>query len=159
MPEATNDKQQLVPTVKAVEEQAGQKPQAVLTDIGIARKPNLRIWRRKRSKASLPPTRSLIVTVSSRARGDRYRRERRGWTACDGNCRPRWERRSTPSVENGGGASVWPDQTSARLPAISLAGFAEGARRVGPGLSDAHLSEVTSTLLWIELETTKKGHS
>src|SRR5215470_8491136 len=30
--QATNDKQQLVPTVKAVEEQAGQKPQAVLTD-------------------------------------------------------------------------------------------------------------------------------
>jgi hypothetical protein len=27
------------------------------------------------------------VTVSSRACGDRYRSERRGWTACDGNCR------------------------------------------------------------------------
>jgi len=67
--QATNDKQQLVPTVKAVEEQAGQKPQEVMTDSGYARRRICSIWRRKRSKASLPPTRSLIVTVSSRARG------------------------------------------------------------------------------------------
>ena len=97
--QATNDKQQLVPTVKAVEEQAGQKPQAVLTDSGYCSEANLKYLEKKKIEASLQPTRSLIVTVSSQARGDRYRRERRGWTACDGNCRPRWERRSTPSVK------------------------------------------------------------
>src|ERR1039457_3736277 len=32
--QATNDKQQLAPTVKAIEEQAGQKPQEVMTDSG-----------------------------------------------------------------------------------------------------------------------------
>ena len=40
--QATNDKQQLVPTVKAVEEQAGQKPQVVLTDSGYCSEANLK---------------------------------------------------------------------------------------------------------------------
>jgi len=48
-------------------------------------------------------------------------------------------------------------KTSARLPAISLAWSAEGARRVGHDLSHAQHSEVTSALLWIELETTRKA--
>ena len=97
------------------------------------------------------------MTVSSLARGDRYRRERRGWTACDGNCRPRWERRSTPSVKRWWSQCL--DRSNKRAASGNFsAWFAEGARRVGPGLSDAQHFEVTSALLWIELETTKKGH-
>ena len=37
--QATNDKQQLAPTVKTVEEQAGQKPQEVITDSGYCWRP------------------------------------------------------------------------------------------------------------------------
>jgi transposase len=40
--QAANDKQQLVPTVKAVEEQAGQKPQEVMTDSGYCSEANLK---------------------------------------------------------------------------------------------------------------------
>ena len=46
--QATNDKQQLVPTVKAVEEQAGQKPQAVLTDSGYCSEANLKYLEKKK---------------------------------------------------------------------------------------------------------------
>src|SRR6202451_2671140 len=46
--QATNDKQQLVPTVKAVEEQAGQKPQAVLTDSGYCSDANLKYLEKKK---------------------------------------------------------------------------------------------------------------
>jgi transposase len=40
--QATNDKQQLAPTVQAVEEQAGQKPQEVMTDSGYCSEANLK---------------------------------------------------------------------------------------------------------------------
>ena len=40
--QATNDKQQLAPTVKAIEEQAGQKPQEVVTDSGYCSEANLK---------------------------------------------------------------------------------------------------------------------
>ena len=46
--QATNDKQQLVPTVKAVEEQAGQKPQEVLTDSGYCSETNLKYLEKKK---------------------------------------------------------------------------------------------------------------
>ena len=46
--QATNDKQQLVPTVKAVEEQAGQKPQAVMTDSGYCSEANLKYLEKKK---------------------------------------------------------------------------------------------------------------
>jgi len=46
--QATNDKQQLAPTVKAVEEQAGQKPQEVMTDSGYCSEANLKYLEKKR---------------------------------------------------------------------------------------------------------------
>jgi hypothetical protein len=46
--QATNDKQQLAPTVKAVEEQAGQKPQEVLTDSGYCSEANLKYLEKKK---------------------------------------------------------------------------------------------------------------
>jgi len=46
--QATNDKQQLVPTVKAVEEQAGQKPQEVMTDSGYCSEANLQYLEKKK---------------------------------------------------------------------------------------------------------------
>src|ERR1700682_1100161 len=48
--QATNDKQQLAPTVKAVEEQAGQKPQEVMTDSGYCSEANLQYLEKKRIK-------------------------------------------------------------------------------------------------------------
>jgi hypothetical protein len=60
-------------------------------------------------------------------------------------------------AQNGRGAGVWTDQTSVRLPAISLAWSGEGARGVGRDLSHAQHSEVTPALLWIE--KSKKGPS
>jgi len=46
--QATNDKQQLAPTVKAVEEQAEQKPQEVMTDSGYCSEANLKYLEKKR---------------------------------------------------------------------------------------------------------------
>ena len=46
--QATNDKQQLAPTVKAVGEQAGQKPQAVLPDSGYCSEANRKYLEKKK---------------------------------------------------------------------------------------------------------------
>ena len=46
--QATNDKQQLAPTVKAIEEQAGQKPQEVMTDSGYCSEANLKYLEKKK---------------------------------------------------------------------------------------------------------------
>jgi transposase len=46
--QATNDKQQLAPTVKAVEEQAGQKPQEVMTDSGYCSEANLKYLEKRK---------------------------------------------------------------------------------------------------------------
>jgi len=46
--QATNDKQQLAPTVKAIEEQAGQKPQEVMPDSGYCSEANLQYLEKKK---------------------------------------------------------------------------------------------------------------
>src|ERR1019366_7862288 len=46
--QATNDKQQLAPTVKAIEEQARQKPQEVMTDSGYCSEANLQYLEKKK---------------------------------------------------------------------------------------------------------------
>ena len=46
--QATNDKQQLVPIVTAIQEQAGQKPQEVMTDSGYCSEANLKYLEKKR---------------------------------------------------------------------------------------------------------------
>ena len=46
--QACNDKQQLVPTVEAIEDQAGQKPQQILTDSGYCSDANLKYLEKKK---------------------------------------------------------------------------------------------------------------
>jgi transposase len=46
--QASNDKQQLVPTVEAIREQAGQKPQEILTDSGYCSEANLKYLEKKK---------------------------------------------------------------------------------------------------------------
>ena len=46
--QASNDKQQLVPTLEAIREQAGQKPQEVLTDSGYCSDANLKYLEKKK---------------------------------------------------------------------------------------------------------------
>jgi len=46
--QASNDKQQLKPTVEAIGEQAGQKPQEVLTDSGYCSDANLKYLEKKK---------------------------------------------------------------------------------------------------------------
>jgi transposase len=46
--QATNDKQQLVPAVKAIEEQAGEKPQEVMTDSGYCSDANLKYLEKRK---------------------------------------------------------------------------------------------------------------
>ena len=46
--QATNDKQQLVPAVEAIKEQAGQKPQEVMTDSGYCSEANLKYLEKKK---------------------------------------------------------------------------------------------------------------
>jgi len=45
---AANDKQQMVPTVEAIRQQAGQKPEEVLIDSGYCSEPNLKYLEKKR---------------------------------------------------------------------------------------------------------------
>src|ERR1019366_9898215 len=47
------------------------------------------------------------------------------------------------------GAGVWTDHTGAGIPAVSLAGAGESARRVGADLHDTQYSEASQDLLWI----------
>jgi len=75
------------------------QPGDAYRNVGIARRQICSIWRRTRSKASSPPTGNPTVVASSRVRGGRFPRERREWTACAGNCRPRWERPSMPGAK------------------------------------------------------------
>jgi hypothetical protein len=46
--QAANDKQQMVPLIKAIEEQSGQKPEEVLADNGYCSDKNLKYLARKR---------------------------------------------------------------------------------------------------------------
>jgi transposase len=46
--QASNDKQQLVPTLEAIREQAGQKPQEILTDSGYCSDANLKYLEKKK---------------------------------------------------------------------------------------------------------------
>ncbi len=46
--QASNDKQQLIPTLEAIREQAGQKPQEVLTDSGYCSDANLKYLEKKK---------------------------------------------------------------------------------------------------------------
>lgn len=46
--QASNDKQQLVPTLEAIREQAGQKPQEILTDSGYCSEANLQYLEKKK---------------------------------------------------------------------------------------------------------------
>ena len=67
--QATNDKQQPAPTVKAVEEQARQKPQAVMTYSGNRWEANLKDLEKKKIEGFIATDKELIEIASSRARG------------------------------------------------------------------------------------------
>jgi len=155
--QASNDKQQLKPTVEAIAEQAGQKPQEVLTDSGYCSDANLKYLEKKKIEGFIatdresyrgrqqPGPRGPLPQEATRV--DRMRRKLQ--TKAGGG--------DLLQTQNDRGAGVWTDQTSARLPAISLAWSGEGARGVGRDLSHAQHSEVTPALLWID--ESKKGHT
>ena len=157
--QATNDKQQLVPTVKAVEEQARQKPQAVMTDSGYCSEANLKYLEKKQIEG--------FIATDKESYRDRQQPGPRGPLPQGATRVDRMRRK----LQTKAGAAIYSKRKTvvepvfgqikqARgLPAISVTWSGASARRVGPGLSDAQHSEVTSALLWIELETTKKGHS
>ena len=139
----------MAPTVKTVEEKAGQKPEEVITDSGNRSEADLKYLAKRKIEGfiatepgvlSRPPAAGPAgaVTPGSDA-GRPYAPE----TADHGGSGHLLQ------AQNGGGAGVWTDQTSARLSAISLAWSGEGARRVGHDLSHAQHSEVTPALLWM----------
>jgi hypothetical protein len=146
--QAANDKQQLQPTLEAMRQQAGQKLQEVITDSGYCSEANLKYLEKKKIEGFIATDRESYRDRQQPGRGDRYPRERRG-----GPHAPETADQSGSGhllqAQNGRGAGVWTDQTSARLPAISLAWSGEGARGVGRDLSHAQHSEVTPALLWI----------
>ena len=157
--QAANDKQQLQPTLEAIRQQAGHTPQAVMTDSGYCSEANLqyleknkdrRLHRHRPGVLSGPPAAGPAGAASpgSDASGPHAPE-----TADQGGGGHLLQ------AQNGRGAGVWTDQTSARLPAVSLAWSGEGARGVGHDLSHAQHSEVTPALLWIEIKESKRGHS
>ena len=58
--QATNDKQQLVPAVEAIKEQAGQKPQEVLTDSGYCSEANLKYLEKKKIEGFVATDREVF---------------------------------------------------------------------------------------------------
>jgi hypothetical protein len=91
----TNDKQQMKPMVEAIGEQAGLKPEEVLTDRAYCSEANLKYLERKHIEGFIATDRESYRDRQQVGRGGRCRKGRRGWTGCAANCRPRRERPST----------------------------------------------------------------
>jgi len=95
--------------------------------VGIARSQS-EVLEKKKIEGFIATDKDLIVTVSSRVRGDRYRRS----DAVDrmhGNCRPRWS--GDLSKRKTVVASVWTDKQARGFRQFLLRGLQKGARRVG----------------------------
>src|SRR5260370_11889201 len=63
--QATNDKQQVVPLIKAIQEQSGQKPEEVLTDNGYCSEENLKYLAKRRMEGFVATEKQLIVFPES----------------------------------------------------------------------------------------------
>jgi len=68
--QAANDKGQLQPMVAAIEQQCGQRPQAILADSGYCSEENLKYW----SRPSNPNERSKLIGTDRQAHGEVGRR-------------------------------------------------------------------------------------
>jgi|ERR1700734_961840 len=101
--QAPNDKQQLVPAMEAIKEQAEQKPQAVMTDSGYCSEGNLKYLEKKKIEGFIATDRESYRDRQEPGPRGRLPRERHGWTASAGNCRPRGERPSTPGAKRSWG--------------------------------------------------------
>jgi len=148
--QAANDKQQMVPLVEAIEEQSGQKPEAVLADNGYCSDENLKYLARnkdgrirgdgkaeaRRAEKALPARALTESSQPGRAHGTKAGNQGGGGGVCD--------------TEIHRGASLRADQTGSRVPSVSLTWDRESTRRVGPDLHDPQYSEVSQDLFWIE---------
>jgi hypothetical protein len=72
--QATNDKQQMVPLIEAIEEQSGQRPKEVLTDSGYCSEENLKYLVREGWKGSWRRKNRNTVSGASPVNGDPYRK-------------------------------------------------------------------------------------
>jgi len=87
--QAANDKEQLLPMLATVEEQAGQKPPKYWPTVGIPLTPACKEWKKPKSMLILRWLAISTISELSGAHGERYPRGRRAPTACAGNCRPK----------------------------------------------------------------------
>jgi Transposase DDE domain len=142
-----NDKQQLLPMIKKVQEQSGQKPSAVLADSGYVSEENLRgvaklgveayvaAGRQKHNQGVPPCPRGRIRKSATLL--ERMQRKLQTVTG-----RAIYARRKA-IVEPVFGQIKQP----AGIPAVSAAQYREGARGMGSGLHDAQPLEGVRSLL------------
>ena len=98
--QAANDKEQWMPMVEVIEQQSGQRPEEIWRTADIARRRIWNLWNRQASrsnasKAISPRNDRSTTTIAKPVPGDRCRRARRGWTACDGSSKPKPGKRCT----------------------------------------------------------------
>ena len=99
--QAANDKQQMVPLIKAIEEQSGQKPEEVLADNGYCSDENLKYLARKRMEGFVATGKQKHSQRREPCSEGRYREKPAGSSAWNESWKPRWGRRS---MQHGNGS-------------------------------------------------------
>ena len=154
---AAHDQQPRQPTLEVVRQPAGPTPPAVMTDRGYGSEANLQYLEKHKIAGFIATDReSLPWSPAAESAGTASRgSDARGAHAPE-TADPGGSGHLCPAP-NDRGAGVRTEQTSARLPAVSLAWSGEGARGGGGDRSPAQPSEVTPALRWIA--ESKKGAS
>ena len=115
--EACNDKQQLVPTVEAIEEQAGQKPEEVLADSGYCSDANLKYLEKKKIRG--------FVATDKESYRDRHQPGPRGPLPKDATRVDRMRRKLQTQV----GAAIYSRRKTVVEPVFGQIKEARGFRR------------------------------
>lgn len=131
-----NDKKQLLPMIGTVQEQAGQKPSAVLADNGYCSEHNLNGAAKLGVEAYIAVGKDkhnqITPTLPTRSDPEIRHRARAHASQAANGCRAS-DLRQTKSHRR---TCVRADQAAARVPTIPVTRHSEGARRMGAGLHD-----------------------
>ena len=140
--QATNDKQQLMPMVEVIERQSGQRPEEILADSGYCSEKNSgrsgigrpagathrRIYRHGTAEARrVSGSLSQGAAAEGCHAGGPHEAEAENQSG----------KSSVRGAQDDRGTGVRPDQASARVPPVPVAGHRQGARRMVTGVSDA----------------------
>src|SRR5712692_6392347 len=128
---AANDKEQIEPMVQVIEQQSGQRPDGLLADSGYCSEKNLEHL----ATADESGHQIDAYIATGKHKHGEYRQPRaRG--AHEAQATDQSGTHRICSTENDDRAGVRPDQTSARISAVSAARVGKGSRGMGLGVPD-----------------------